>query len=116
MKFFSNSVTRVLAYNGKSPFLAVALNTRTYIADFSAGNRNLDRLIKAFSGYVNQPLCLFGNFSAGKCGGVVAVIAVNFCSEVDTYNVALFKDTLFAWNAVNYFIVYGNACCGGKAV
>ena len=107
------SVSDVVSDHRITPRLDIALDRRADIADSAACTRHLYAFIEAFSGRVYQPLCLCGNISTGKSGGIITVIALKERSKVNTDDVSAFEFTACRRYAMNHLIVNRYARGGG---
>ena len=74
-----------------------------------------DPLKEALTSYVDQPLRLFGNGSAGVGGRAVAVEAADVCAHVHADDIALLEHP-GTRDAVDDLVIDGHAHAGGIAV
>ena len=87
----------------------------TDVPDSIAHFRELHRFIEASFSDGNQLQSLFAYLADRIGSGTVAIIAAVASSDVDLYDVALFKYDLVRGYSVYDFVVYGYAGASGEA-
>ena len=105
----------ILAHDGEAVRLHIRLHGVGDVGDAVALAGPRKSFKKALTSHVNQPLCLFGNLSAGVSGCAVAVEAADVCAHVHADDIALLEHP-GTRDAVDDLVVDGHAHAGGIAV
>ena len=111
----ADAMADILAHDGEAVRLHIRLHGVGDVGDAVALAGLRKSFKKALTSHVDQPLCLFGNFSAGVSGCAVAVEAADVCAHVHTDDIALLEHP-GTRDAVDDLVIDGHAHAGGIAV
>ena len=116
MELCANTVSLVFTNDSVSAALAVLLDRMSDVADPVARNCGVNAGHKGFPGGVTHFADLRVYIANEKRVGIVSIVPVNFSTEVDRDDVAVFQDALLARDPVDDLVVYGYACSGGEII